>query len=355
MQYITKLVLANLILSVFSCVSVAATKVDVIKPKVDKNLNSLTLTGTVESYQLANLAVQQSGLVASIFIEAGDRVKKDQQILALDNQLAKLSLSQVKAELKAAKIEIEEGQRQYNEVLGLSKDKLIAKSNLAEHKAIWAKAQSSLQKKEAEVALQEEIVKRHILKAPFEGVITFRNVEVGEWITPQDDIINLVNHHALRIPVSIPQEYFELIESADAISVVLSFDDQAKTTKTQTISRIVPYANNQNRTFIAYINLDDSKNIIAGMSAKVDVQLPSDDSLLIWLPNSAIKKHPDGGRSVFAVVNNRAKRFIVKEVSQLGELIAVTGAPADYHYVHSGVELLVDGELLSANLIELKQ
>jgi len=330
--------------------NVLALKVELYKPIAQPNDKKVVLTGTVESSQTSKIAIQQSGLVAELLVDAGDEVEKGQPLVKLDDTLAKLVLSQVNAELASTRVEIKEAQRLYNEAKALAEEKLIAKSTISERRAALATAKAGLVKKEAELALQKEVLSRHTLKAPFSGIVAMRNVNVGEWITPQTNVMTLVNTQTLRLPLAIPQEYFSYFAANAQVPAHLVFDDATGLRIKSKVSQIVPFAKSNSRTFIAYIALEADRRLIAGMSAQVELILPSDSADLVWLPKSAIKQHPDGGTSVFAAVDGKAKRFLVKIVSTKGAQVAVSGAPADAEYVVSGVELLADNQTLTASV-----
>jgi len=341
-----------LLLSLLFSNSAFSLEVELYQPSAQANAETIVLTGTVESSQTAKVAIQQSGLVAKLFVESGDSVKQGQPLIELDNTLANLLLSQVAADLEATKVEIQEANRLYNEAKALAAEKLIAKSIISERRAALATAKSSLAKKEAELALQKEVVARHTLYAPFSGIVATRNINVGEWVTPQSDVLTLVDTATLRIPLAIPQEYYAFFSREGAIAAQLQFDDASGLKLQSTVSRVVPFARSNSRTFVAYVDLNNQQPLIAGMSAQVTLTLPSQQSELIWLPKSAIKQHPDGGASVFAAVDGKAKRYLVEVIKSRGNQVAVTGAPADINYVTTGVELLAEGQVLTVTSVK---
>lgn len=347
-----RLLKVALLLSLVFSKSTLSMEVELYQPSAQAHAETIVVTGTVESSQTAKVAILQSGLVAKLLVEAGDSVKQGQPLIQLDNTLANLLLSQVVADLEATRVEIQEAKRLYNEAKALAAEKLIAKSIISERRAALATAKSSLAKKEAELALQKEVVARHTLYAPFSGIVATRNVDVGEWITPQSNILTLIDTETLRMPLAIPQEYYAYFSMGQTITAALHFDDSTGFKLQSTISRVVPFAKSSSRTFVAYVALNNEQPLIAGMSAQVKLTLPSLQSALIWLPKSAIKRHPDGGASVFAAVSGKAKRYLVDVVKSKGSQVAVTGAPADIQYVTTGVELLAEGQVLTVTSVK---
>ena len=325
------------------------TPVEVVYPQLNQSRQVLQLTGTVEAAQHAELATQQSGLIASLHVEVGDRVTKGSKLLTLDDTLARLSLAEAAASVEVARVARTEAKRLFEEVLALSKQKVVAETLIGERRAGLAQAKAELSRQQANLALQEEVVRRHTLYAPFSGVIATRNADIGEWVSQQTAVLTLVQQQQLRLNVAIPQEYYgQLVNQAD-IAVTVNPDFANAPAIKASLSRLVAVSNSQSRTLTAHIDLPADTQLLAGMSAKAELELPLSREDLVWLPKSAIKLHPDGGASIFAVVNNKAKRFLITVVRQRDNLVAVSGAPADFALVASGVELMRDGHAVKVN------
>ncbi|NMP17949.1 efflux RND transporter periplasmic adaptor subunit [Thalassotalea sp. Y01] len=327
-------------------------KVDVIYAKSNDNQSQLTLSGTVEAKQNANLASLQSGLIATLFVEVGDKVDKGQRLLTLDAKLAALNLAQAQADIDAANVEMQEAQRLYNEVVTLSKQQLVAETQLQERKAAVATTKAKVTRLQAERDLQQEILNRHTLYAPFAGVIAKRHVDVGEWVTQQSPIFTLIEQNNLRVNLAIPQEYYGQLADNHRVAVTIIPDFEGAPAIDATLDRLVAVSNNTSRTLTAYVNLSNDTPLLAGMSATVKVHLPSQLEPIVWLPKSAVKQHPDGGFSIFSVVEQKAKRYLVKVVKQQDNQVAVTGAPSGQAFIVSGIELLKDGDVLQVNKVQ---
>lgn len=327
-------------------------QVDVFKPESAQNYQTLMLTGTIEAKQNSNLAPLQSGVVAALFVEQGDSVSKGQKLMSLDAKLAELSLAQLQAKVTAAKASKVESERLYKEVIELSKKQLVAETLMSERLSAMQVASANLAQAKAELAHQQEVVKRHTLYAPFVGVIADRNLDLGEWVTQQTNAFTLVAKNDLRLNIDIPQEYFAQLSNNGGVSVLIKPDSIQSNELTAKLDRLVAVANNNSRTFTALVDLPEYAGLVAGMSAQAEINIPASNQNMLWLPKSAIKQHPDGGRSVFAAAGGKAQRYLVKVVKQQGDRVAVTGAPADLSYVISGVELLKQGDALTITLVD---
>ncbi|WP_395373429.1 efflux RND transporter periplasmic adaptor subunit [Marinicella sp. W31] len=329
-------------------------KVDVMYPQQMQKSQNIQLPGTVQAKQNAQLASLEAGRVASLTVEVGDVVSKGQVLLNLDNQLAKLEVAGAAAEVKAAELNLQEAKRLYEEVAKLSAQQVVAKTLIAERAALLANAEVELARVKANHNLQQERLKRHSLQAPFAGVVAVRNVDVGEWVTPQNAVLTLVAQSDLRLSIEIPQQYYNALRETHQVQVTVIPDTDGVDPIAANLSRLVPVSNFQTRTFTAQIDLPDSLStgLVVGMSATAELTFPDSAQAAIILPRAAIKQHPDGNSSVFTVVNNRAKRVVTQYTNMPDDRVAIYGQPANQPYIISGVELLREGAVLDINEVQ---
>lgn len=334
----------GLILLLISTSTLAAVpEVEIYSPNTENQYTGLQLTGSIESYHHASLAPLQAGMVQEIHVDAGAQVKQGQVLLSLNDTLAGIQLQQAQSALVAANVEQQEAQRLYDEVIRLSKQKLVEQTLIGQRQAGLNKARAEHSRLKAGLALAQEILSRHTLKAPFSGVIASRQVAPGEWITPQSKAFELVDNTRLRVRVQIPQEY--LARFRDDISHIAVTPDTASA---EPVSAghltLVPVSNPDTRTFTGLIALPHADRLIAGSSARVSISLPNSQQQIIWLPESAVKQHPDGGSSVFVVSSdNTLERKVVNIKQHKGTQVAISQLPGALSYVVKGVEKLKTG------------
>ena len=134
----------------------STTSVDVITAQQSQDKQVVALTATVEAVQDAQLAAQQSGLVAKLLVDAGDRVEQGAVLLQLDDTLAQLNLTQANASVKAARVARREAQRLYEEVLALSKQNVVAQTTIDERRANAEVATAKLAKQQANYSMVQQ-------------------------------------------------------------------------------------------------------------------------------------------------------------------------------------------------------
>jgi RND family efflux transporter MFP subunit len=324
-----------------------ANDVKVIYPEQKSVNKKLILTGTVMAKQDAYLASLEEGLVETLFVEAGDQVIKGQTLLKLDNTLAVIQLKQAQAIQLSAKIQLQEAQRLHDEVIDLAKKQVVAATLSAERKANRANSQALLAKVSAALALQQEIVNRHVLTAPFSGIIAKRSVDIGEWVGQQNKLLQLVSDNDLRLLIDIPQEHVRTIQNQENSKISVTSDIDNSQTYQLSLSQLVAVSNPLSRTVQARIDLPQNSAFIPGMSARAEFFLPQKGGQQVLLPKSALKRHPDGSYSVFSVNNTKVKRHSIKVLQHLGEQVSVQGVPEKSAIIVSGNELLAEGEIVN--------
>ncbi len=332
-----------------------AIKVDVIYPQQVENKQIIVLTGTVEAKQQAQLAPLEAGRVATLSIEIGDTVTSGQQLLTLDNQLAALEVKGASADVKAAEVNLKEAERLFQEAQRLSAQKVVAKTMIAERAAVVASTEAQLARAKVNLSLHQERLNRHSLKAPFDGVISQRNVDVGEWVTQQSGVLTLVAQDDLRLAVEIPQQYYSQLRQTQGVVIKVLPDAAGSQPFTATLSRLVPVLNTATRTLLAQVDLPNNSDLVPGMSAQAEITVPNTGQSTITLPRAAIKQHPDGGSSVFIAVDNIAKRVVTAYTVAPNDQVTIYNQPANQAYIITGVELLQEGTPIIVNVIEANE
>lgn len=201
-------------------------------------------TFTVHAKQTANLAFSYSGIIKDIEVDIMSVVKKDDVLATLisDDLIATNNASKVT--LKYAKLDYE----RYKELL---EKKLIDKAQLDK----YALAYEAIK---AHIELEKTIYAKTILRAPFDGVITRRMIEVGDVVSGQmlKTAFNIQSEHARILVVEFDQKYNNDVKIGDAFYYKVDGDDNQYTGE---IFRIYPVASNNNRKVALQVIAKDLK------------------------------------------------------------------------------------------------
>ncbi len=306
-----------------------------------------SLTGTLTAERHARLSPRVDGLVSEMLVDAGDRVEKGQVLIKLDSAIVQQVLARASARLEEAKTAEREARRQLSLAQNLGKNLFVAQARIKTHESEVQLAQAATASARAGLNEQTELVERHMLTAPFAGVVFEKFTEVGEWVQLGTPVLSLVTPDRVRLDLRVPQERYGHINDG---SQVLVFADVFGSTPFQArIGALVPVADTGSRTFLLRLLMDDPEGrLLPGTSARAEISLPpSEGSLMI--SRDALLRRPDGGQSVFVVDNSGdgllARRRSVSVLYEKDELVAVSsGLEAGQQVVTRGNEALGDSQ-----------
>jgi RND family efflux transporter MFP subunit len=147
---------------------------------------------------------------------------------------------------------------------------------------------------------QAELVRRHSLVAPFDGVVARKLTESGEWVTRGTPVLELVATDRVRLDVYAPQERFRDVKEGATVQV--SPDALPGRTLAGRIAALVPATDRNTRNFLVRILVDDPEYALPpGTSATATIRIAREGGAGVVVPRDALLRHADGGHSVMVV------------------------------------------------------
>ncbi len=197
-------------------------------------------TFTVQAEQSANLAFTSSGIVNNISVDVATRVKKDDILAQLQNADLKAALNISTTTLKYAK-------REYDRQLKVKQ--LVDESKLDSYAFKFENAK-------AQVDYQQALLDKTILRAPFDGVIYEKSVEVGDAVSGAmiRTIFKIQSLHKRKLILAFDQKYWKTIKVGQTFHYGIDGDSKMYTGK---ISKVYPFANSGNRKIVAEVEAND--------------------------------------------------------------------------------------------------
>ena len=310
-------------------------------------VNEVSLTGTVTSRRSADLSPQVSGLVEAVLVDEGVRVRKGDVILKLDQELAKLTLDSAMAKTRQAQFELADAKRRLADARRLAKQQTISENDVQSLQAEVNIDDAALQRARAEQQQQEARLRRHQVVAPFDGVISHKYTESGEWISPGESVAELVAVDDLRIDFQAPQSIFSKTRIDTPIQVRL--DALTGSSFKGKITTIVPVAKAEARTFMIRVAIAaDELQMTPGMSANGVLKLDTGQEAVV-VSRDAILQHPDGRTTTWIVNEDKtvSERLVKTGLSFNGNVVIVEGLDDGVRIVLQGNESLREGQAVS--------
>ncbi len=269
-------------------------------------IEQLPLSGSILSPRYSDLTTQESGLVLTVNVDAGDRVGQGDVLLELDGALTRLELERLLARQEEAQLLYEDARRLADEARRLINDRNISKSQYDSRLATEAAEEARLRQLGTQVRMQQLKLEHHTLRAPFNGVIGLKHTEVGEWVSAGDAAMQLVQMDPLRVQASVPERYFGEVRSGTPVSIAV--DAYPGETIESIVETVVAVTDSDTRSFTVRMDIPNSSHLLApGMSAHLIFSLGGEASRpVMQVPADAIVRRSDGSAVVWVVRDDRA-------------------------------------------------
>lgn len=318
-------------------------KVVLAQAKQEPLVEEVKLSGSVISPNIAKLSVQVSGQVKRLAVDLGKHVKAGDKILELDAELETLALAEAKAATEKAIEALNDAKRRLADVKKLSKQQAIPANQLESLSTEVRTDKAELKRVRIQQQLLEAKLQRYTVTAPFDGVISQKLTEMGEWVRPGDAVVELTAMRDLNIDFRVPQSVqTKLNPQAD---ILIQFDAYPEKNFAGDIEWVLPITDIQTRTFRLRAKLNDEKLAIApGMSARAILQIPSKQQG-VTISRDALIRYPDG-RIIVWVADQRSDKAKVSErlvktgLQFDGKIVITEGLSANEWVVVQGNESL---------------
>lgn len=248
----------------------------------------ISAVGTARAVNGTQLTTQAAGIVTEIRFNSGDMVKKGDILLRLDDATDRAELQALRAAAELSRLELERTRRLQNQGS-------VSKAELDRAQSQSDQAQGSLNTQEARVA-------QKTIRAPFDGQLGIRQVDLGEYVAAGAPVVSVQQLSPIYIEFSLPEQ--RLSELALELAVDVTVDAWPEDTFTGTITAIEPGIDRSTRNFTAQATLaNEDGKLRSGMFARVNVDLGEAEEVLA-VPQTAISYNPYGN-AVFVIVEKQ--------------------------------------------------
>ncbi len=262
----------------------------------------ISLTGTIAAQRISNLSSRIDAMVTKVQVEAGHFVNQGDVLVRLDSALAGYDVRRSAAALAEAEAELRESMRQRDEFSKLIEKKYMAKTAFEEAKSNVRVKSAIVKRLEAGHRRNIELFDRHKIKAPFDGVISKKLIETGQWLKVGNSVVELIDINHLRVEILAPQRYYSKLQQGTPVSIYPDalFGEEIKAT----ITYKVPVANATAHTFPIHIEFENfDQRVTPGMTVRAvfKVSLEETNQPVLLVPQDAIVKKNKQGDSVWVL------------------------------------------------------
>ena len=328
----------------------------------------LNASGYVVAQRKASVASKVTGLLVSMTVEEGSRVKKGQIIARLENEdvtaakhQAEANLNVARHNLEQARAELQDATLSFNRNKELLAHDFVSRADYDASEARYKRAIAAVDAAEAAVrantaGLQGANVNigYTLIRAPFDAVVLTKNADVGDIVTPigaaaeaKAAVVTIADMNSLQVEVDVSESNLGNVQVGQPCEIQL--DALPESRFQGLVHMIVPTADRSKATVMVKVRfIDKDPRTLPEMSAKVAFLSrairPEEQKPRTVVNSNAVIIHKDKNL-VFLVKDNRAFETPVTTGEKLGDMIEVlNGVKAGDKVVLKPVDKLRDGK-----------
>ncbi|MCU1383274.1 MAG: hypothetical protein JWL71_1971 [Acidobacteria bacterium] len=341
---------------------------------------AVELVGTLAAVDQVTISSEADGKVSRILADLGDRVKAGQPLIQVDREKQQYAFDQQRASLEKALAQLGAPDPQHLPDAEKTPDVQKANADLAQAKQAYDRAsqlfkrtlipqqtlddaattlqskqasydlslqnaknlRASIQASEASMKLADRQLRDTEIRAPFDGYVEKRMVNLGELVKTQMPVMSVVRVDPLKVVAEIPEKMAPWIK--DGQPVQLHVDAYPDRTFTGKVSRISPAVNTATRAFPFEAVVPNQDAVLKpGTFARVHIESGKVDTVMT-LPYATMQ-YRYGVNRVFLVEGDKLSARELKVGERLGERIEIlSGVKAGDRVAASDIEKLTDGQ-----------
>ncbi len=249
--------------------------------------STLSLSGKIEAVNNAKLSTRMMGYVNKINVEIGDKVRKGELLVSINNSELQAKLAQVNAKITEAQAAFNNAEKDYKRFKNLFEENSASQKELDDVTANFEMAKARL---EAARQMKNEVQAQFAyvnIRAPFSGVITNKFAEEGDMANPGMPLVAMEAPGAFEVRATVPESEISSIEEGTEVDV--NIKSIGKTLQ-GVISEVSASAKNTGSQYPVKISLEDTGDEIrSGMYVSVDIPMKQKTgSERVLIPSEAL-------------------------------------------------------------------
>jgi RND family efflux transporter MFP subunit len=330
----------------------AAPSVLVIEPKRSAPTQEILLPGNIQAFVDAPIYARTNGYLKRWYFDIGSHVKKGQLLADIESPEVDQQLSQAQADLGTTMANLHLSQITANRFSDLIKQDAVSQQDTDNALSDLAAKNTAVKSSQANVDRLKQLVSFEKVYAPFDGVVTARNTDIGQLIDSgaaggqARSLFQMAAINSLRVFISVPQIYSQA--AIPGLTADLTFAEfpgrrfQGKLVRTS--RSIDPTA----RTLNVEVDVDNSKGeLLPGAYTEVHLKLKEGIPTLT-IPVSALMFRQEGLRVAIAKSDNTAELKPVTLGRDFGDIAEITtGLTGEERVISNPPDSIIDGERLT--------
>ena len=270
--------------------------ITILRPRQEYFKHQIEIQGVVRTDKNIELRPELGGTVLQILVKEGQKVKKGQVLIQLDDSNLEYNLAELNTQITLAKTTYDRQKRLWEQKIGSEMQYLQAKTQ-------YESLENNVN------TLKNQVNKMKII-APFSGVVDEIFPKKGELTNPQTPILRLVNLDKVYIEAEVTESYLPYIKIGN--ESIISFPSINREIKS-TVAQVGNVINPNNRSFKTKINIPNEDNELKP-NLLADIKIVDFESNGIVIPSTLIQKDKIGASYVYTVSNKNTEYTVTKKL-----------------------------------------
>jgi RND family efflux transporter MFP subunit len=328
--------------------NLAVPTVSVMHPKLGSPESEIVLPGNIQAFEDSAIYARTSGYLKDWYVDIGARVKAGQLLADIETPEVDQQLDQARADLNTAQANYHLSEITANRYQDLLKSDSVSKQDADNANGDFQAKKAMVASAQSNVGRLTELQSFEKIYAPFNGVITARNTDVGHLINSGNggvatELFHIASTQKLRVYINVPQQDSQAAKPG--LTADLTLQEMPGRRFKGTLVRTADAIDLASRTLLVEVDVDNSTGeLLPGAYAEVHLQIPHGSPAYI-LPASALIFRSDGLQVGTVENGNRAALRNVILGHDLGnEVEVVSGISAADQIIIDPPDSLISGE-----------
>lgn len=258
----------------------------------------------------SSISADAEGLITSIKINAGDRLKKDEIFLTLNTDFIKNEILTINAQINQVKIRIEQAEKELQRFKALLKENAVREKDYDDASFDLLHFNREKEVLESRLALAKLKEKKSELRSPFEAVVLSKLTEVGVWVSPGIPLCILGSAEELVVNVPVDEHLLRFSNIGDDVEITISAFEKTVTGK---IANIIPVANERTKAVTLRISIPPLEIPVENLSVTAYIPVNKPEKYFLVPRDAIIEK--GGSRFFYSIKDNKAVTIPIKVIS----------------------------------------
>jgi RND family efflux transporter MFP subunit len=301
---------------------------------------TVTANGSIHAWQEVIIGPEVGGYrVARVNVDVGDRVRRGQELVRLSADMLDAEVSSKRAALKRAEAQLVIAQAAHRRALSVVSSGVYSTADQERLQSEELAAKANVDAAQADLHAAELRLQYTRVRAPDDGVITSREVTVGQIAQAGTEMLRLLRQSRIEWRAEIPEARLREIKVGQLVQLRTA-DGGQLLGKVRTVA---PTVETQRRTGIVYVDIDSQGSAKPGMFARGEIEVSRSKANLVPLMSVVVQ---DGYSYVFVLngTNSVSRRRVQTGIVRGNDVEIVSGVRMGEHLAEKGAGFLKDGD-----------